>query len=101
VDVPVSNPIAVGRNEFHCRSRGCFSLKFKGNQLNTTTTRMELTAVLEAVTSLKKPVTLSVFTANANVVGWLNKRFKRKDPHVEALCMSIEKAVLARGVKLA
>ena len=72
---------------------GKYEREISGGERETTNNRMELKAVLEVVRALNAPCELFVCTDSQNVIGWLSKGWKRKNPAIRALCQEIEAAL--------
>jgi ribonuclease HI len=64
--------------------------EFSGNEGYTTSNRMELTAVLEAIQRAPLGASLGIVTDSANVVGWLARGWNRNNAAVAALCREID-----------
>ena len=64
--------------------------EYSGGEANTTSNRMELTAVREAIRHAPSSIRLEIITDSNNVIGWLSKGWKRKEPTIVALCTEID-----------
>jgi ribonuclease HI len=65
----------------------------------TTSNRMELIAVLEALRRAPKGERLEIHTDSRNVVGWLAEGWKRNNATLAALCREIDEVVAKRGTE--
>ena len=66
----------------------------------TTNNQAELVAIKEALTAIKKPVELHVYTDSKLAHDWLSGASKRRNPAINALCEDIEKLAEQKGVQL-
>jgi ribonuclease HI len=65
--------------------------EFSGGEPGTTTSnRMELTAVREAIQRAPLGAALEILTDSKNVVGWLSDGWRRKNPDIAKLCGEID-----------
>jgi len=72
--------------------------ELSGGEPDTTSNRMELTAVLKGLHALTKPCKVTIVTDSANVIGWLSLGWKRKNAQIAALCAEIERVIEAKGL---
>jgi ribonuclease HI len=63
----------------------------------TTSNRMELVAVLEALRRAPKGSRLEIHTDSRNVVGWLAEGWKRNNATLAALCREIDSLIAKRS----
>jgi ribonuclease HI len=64
--------------------------EFSGSEDHSTSNRMELTAVREAIQRAPSGATLEILMDSRNVVGWLADGWKRNNPAVAAMCREID-----------
>lgn len=64
--------------------------EFSGSAAASTSNRMELTAVLEAIRRAPAGMALEIATDSRNVIGWLAGGWKRNQPAIAALCAEID-----------
>lgn len=76
---------------------GEYERELGGGEANTTNNRMELTAILEGLKALKRPVQVEVETDSQDAVKWLTGLQRQKNSEVVRLCAAINDAVQTAG----
>jgi ribonuclease HI len=74
--------------------------ELSGGHPRTTSNRMELVAIYQAIRALKGPASIMLHTDSQNAIGWLSLNWKRKDPGVRQICGAIDRAIAAGGHKV-
>jgi len=72
--------------------------ELSGSVIATKSNRIELMAVLEGLSAITKPCPVTIVTDSQNVIGWLSRGWKRKDPAINTLCAAIEVLIKAKGL---
>ncbi len=74
--------------------------EYSGSALHTTSNRMELTAVINAIDYAPCFCELVIHTDSANIIGWMNGSYERKDQTIRTLCRVIESNARSAGITL-
>ncbi len=74
--------------------------ELSGGEPFSTNNQMELTAVLQAVAAVKRPVELVIHTDSKMVVNWLTGRAACRAPAIANLCEQIKELAEKKGVRL-
>lgn len=64
--------------------------EFSGGENDTTKSRMELRAILEAIRHAPRSVSLEIATDSKKAIGWLTDGWKRNDQDIATLCAQID-----------
>lgn len=81
-----------------CSSNPALDDDFSGAEASTTNNQMELRAVLEGLSRCPVGSHVTVQTDSQNVVGWLEKRFRRSAEPICRLCDHIDAIIAERSL---